>query len=60
MAEVFSQVHACARQGSSLGGSFLKVRGIYVGFCLELHSEGAPIVTTVVQSIARTDSADVQ
>lgn len=38
--------------GCSLGGSFLKLRGIYVGFCLELSRNGETIVTTRVRAIA--------
>lgn len=38
--------------GSSLGGSFLKLRGIYRGFCVEFYyGEREWIVTTPVQSI---------
>jgi hypothetical protein len=37
--------------GSSLGGSFLKIGGIYVGFNMEFVSEGRTIVTSTVQSI---------
>ena len=39
--------------GASLGGSFLKRHGIYVGFRLEFVSDQTPIVTTPVQTIAR-------
>ncbi len=39
--------------GASLGGSFLKRHGIYVGFRLEFVSDRTPIVTTPVQTIAR-------
>src|SRR6266567_1847629 len=35
--------------GSSLGGSFLKLRGIYVGFNMELYSEGRTIITSRVR-----------
>jgi hypothetical protein len=38
--------------GSSLGGSFLKVRGVYVGFSMELHADGKTIVTSRVRSIS--------
>ena len=38
--------------GSSLGGSFLKVRGIYTGFNMELFSDGRTIITSRVQTIA--------
>ena len=37
--------------GCSLGGAFLKLRGIYCGFSLELYSTGIRIVTSAVQSI---------
>lgn len=44
--------------GSSLGGGFLKLHGIYTGFCLELHSEAQAIVTSPVRAISRgTDRA---
>jgi hypothetical protein len=45
----------CARArlaGASLAGSFLKVGGIYVGFCMEIHTEQGPIVTTRVRHVA--------
>ena len=32
--------------GSSLGGSFLKLHGIYAGFQLELAARDQPVVTT--------------
>lgn len=37
--------------GCSLGSAFLKVRGIYCGFCLEIYGAGTRIVTTPVQSV---------
>ena len=46
--------------GASLGGSFLKERGIYLGFCMELHDGTTNIVTTSVQSIARVQPSGVQ
>jgi hypothetical protein len=39
--------------GASLGGSFLKRHGIYVGFRLELVADQTPIITTPVRTIAR-------
>jgi len=39
--------------GASLGGSFLKRHGIYVGFRLEFVSDQTPIITTPVQTISR-------
>ena len=38
--------------GSSLGGSFLKLRGIYVGFNLEIHFDQRVIVTSRVRRIS--------
>jgi hypothetical protein len=39
--------------GATLGGSFLKQYGIYVGFRLEIVADGRPpVITTPVQSIA--------
>jgi hypothetical protein len=37
--------------GCSLGGSFLKLRGVYTGFCMELHVDGEVIVTSPVQKL---------
>jgi len=38
--------------GSSLGGSFLKLRGIYVGFNLEIHFDKRLILTSRVRQIS--------
>src|SRR5207244_4486441 len=38
--------------GSSLGGSFLKLRGIYVGFNLEVHFDRRLIITSRVRQIS--------
>jgi hypothetical protein len=43
--------------GSSLGGSFLKLKGIYVGFCMEIHHGPPRIVTSRVESIERIDDS---
>lgn len=37
--------------GSSMGGCFLKLRSIHIGFCLELHAEGQVIVTSPVEQL---------
>ena len=42
--------------GSSLGGAFLKVRGIYCGFSLEIFAAGTRIVTSAVQWVQLSDS----
>ena len=46
--------------GSSLGGSFLKLHGIYLGFSMELQHDGQTIVTTAVQSIRRVADDQIQ
>ena len=38
--------------GSSLGGSFLKLRGIYAGFNLEIHVDRRLIITSRVRKIS--------
>ena len=38
--------------GSSLGGSFLKVHGIYVGFRMELSDGARMIVTSPVEEVS--------
>jgi hypothetical protein len=45
--------------GSTLGGSCLKVLGIYEGFRLEILHEGQTIVTTEVQSVSRSSHPSV-
>ena len=38
--------------GSSMGGGFLKLHGVYAGFQMELITEGLPIITTRVRSVS--------
>ena len=38
--------------GASLGGSFLKMRGIYVGFKMEIHADLRVIITSYVRKIS--------
>jgi hypothetical protein len=61
---VFFPVFTQARlAGSSLGGSFLKLRSVHVGFRLELGTERGFIITSPVRSVSRaaepTDPADI-
>jgi hypothetical protein len=44
--------------GCSLGGSFLKLRGVYTGFCMELHVDGEVIVTSPVQKLTLSRPAE--
>jgi hypothetical protein len=39
--------------GSSLGGGFLKLHGVYRDFCLELHGDHRAVVTSPVREIMR-------
>ena len=48
----FPEFTAARLAGSSLGGSFLKLRGIYIGFSLEVHFEQRMIITSRVRSIS--------
>ena len=48
----FPEFTAARLAGSSLGGSFLKLRGIYVGFSLEIHFDSRLIITSRVRNIA--------
>jgi hypothetical protein len=43
--------------GSSLGGAFLKLRGIYCGFALEIYACGVRIVTSGVQTVRCVEDA---
>jgi len=57
---VFTQARLA---GSSLGGSFLKLRSVHVGFRLELSTERGFIITSPVRSVSRaaepTDPSDI-
>lgn len=44
--------------GSSLGGAFLKLHGVYLGFRMELHHAGRRIMTSPVQQIRVVPIAD--
>jgi hypothetical protein len=44
--------------GSSLGGSFLKLRSVHVGFRLELSTDRGFIITSPVRSVAVAPPAD--
>ena len=47
----FREFTAARLAGSSLGGSFLKLRSVHVGFCSELALERRVIVTSPVRRI---------
>jgi hypothetical protein len=50
--EFFPEFTPARLAGSSLGGCFLKIRSIHVGFRLELASGGGIVLTSPVASIA--------
>ena len=45
--------------GSSLGGGFLKLHGVYAGFQMELVTADLPIITTRVQTISVLPTRDL-
>lgn len=48
----FPELTPARLAGACLGGSFLKMRGVYVGFRMEIHANGERIITSSVQTIA--------
>src|SRR5436190_23261872 len=48
----FPEFTAARLAGSSLGGSFLKLRGVYVGFNLEILFDQRLIITSRVRQIS--------
>jgi hypothetical protein len=38
--------------GSSLGGGFLKLHGVYAGFQMELVADELPVITTPVRTVS--------
>jgi hypothetical protein len=48
----FPEFTSARLAGSSLGGSFLKLRGIYIGFSLEIHLEKRLIITSRIREIS--------
>jgi hypothetical protein len=49
--QFFPEFTPARLSGSTLGGSFLKMRGIYVGLRMEINFDGQRIVTSPVESI---------
>ena len=48
----FPEHRRAVLSGSSLGGAFLKMHGIYVDFCMEINTGVVRVVTTAVESIS--------
>lgn len=51
--QFFPERTAAYLAGSSLGGSFLKVRGVYVGYSLEFMLDRKRIVTSRIRAIGK-------
>jgi hypothetical protein len=49
--QLFPEFTPARLTGSTLGGCFLKMRGIYVGLRMEINFDGQRIVTSPVESI---------
>ncbi|HEX4642135.1 MAG TPA: hypothetical protein VH161_01665 [Candidatus Acidoferrales bacterium] len=49
--KLFPELTPARLTGATLGGSFCKMRGIYVGFRMELDAYGQRFLTTPVESI---------
>jgi hypothetical protein len=49
--QLFPEWREAQLAGCSLGGSFLKMRGIYTGFCMEFHVDGETVITSPVQRL---------
>jgi hypothetical protein len=54
----FQEETAACLAGSSLGGRLLKLRGIYIGFRMELHVLERAIITSPVRSIGLVSGLD--
>ena len=50
----FPEFTAAHVAGSSMGGSFLKLHGVYAGFQLELVGDDGPVITTRVRRVVVT------
>ena len=48
--QFFPELTPARLAGATLGGCFCKMRGIYVGFCMEINVHSQRIVTTHVES----------
>lgn len=58
--QFFPYTTAARLAGSSLGGSLLKLRGIHIGFRMELHALERSIITSRVRSIVLVSGVDAR
>lgn len=56
--QFFPEETAARLAGSSLGGGLLKLRGIYIGFRMELYTHERSIITSPVRSIGLVSGLD--
>ena len=54
----FEELTPARLSGATLGGCFCKMRGIYIGFRMEINENGQRTVTSPVQSIATLPPRD--
>ncbi len=58
--QFFPYTTAARLAGSSIGGSLLKLRGIYIGFRMELHARERAIITSRVRAIVLVSGVDAR
>ena len=58
--QFFPYTTAARLAGSSVGGSLLKLRGIYIGFRMELHAQERAIITSRVRAIVLESGVDAR
>ena len=58
--QFFPYTTAARLAGSSVGGSVLKLRGIYIGFRMELHAQERAIITSRVRAIVLVSGVDAR
>lgn len=55
---LFTEETAARLTGSSIGGRLLEVRGVYIGFRMQLHTREHAVITSRVRSIRVRSTRD--
>jgi hypothetical protein len=58
--QFFPELTPARLAGATLGGCFCKMRGIYVGFRMEINANGQRTVTTPVESIGVLPPSEIE
>ena len=58
--QFFLELTPARLAGATLGGCFCKMRGIYVGFRMEINANGQRTVTTPVESIGVLPPSEIE